>query len=96
LERVQESLSGIREIRAFVQEEGKIKEFTRVNQEYVKRNMSLAKIRALFFPLIMLIGGLGTALVVLFAGSKVILQEIDLGDTAHFFKKKIVEVITSI
>ena len=83
-ERVQESLSGIREIRAFVQEEGKIKEFTRVNQEYVKRNMSLAKIRALFFPLIMLIGGLGTALVVLFAGSKVILQEINLGDMVAF------------
>lgn len=83
-ERVQESLSGIREIRAFVQEEGKIKEFTKVNQEYVKRNMSLAKIRALFFPLIMLIGGLGTALVVLFAGSKVILQEINLGDMVAF------------
>ncbi|TET52638.1 MAG: ABC transporter ATP-binding protein [Desulfobacteraceae bacterium] len=83
-ERVQESLSGIREIRAFVQEEGKIKDFTKVNQEYVKRNMSLAKIRALFFPLIMLIGGLGTALVVLFAGSKVILQEINLGDMVAF------------
>lgn len=83
-ERVQESLSGIREIRAFVQEKGKIKEFTKVNQEYVKRNMSLAKIRALFFPLIMLIGGLSTALVVLFAGSKVILQEINLGDMVAF------------
>ncbi len=83
-ERVQESLSGIREIRAFVQEEGRIKEFTKVNQEYVKRNMSLAKIRALFFPLIMLIGGMGTALVVLFAGGKVILQEINLGDMVAF------------
>ena len=83
-ERVQESLSGIREIRAFVQEEGRMEEFTEVNQEYVKRNMSLAKIRALFFPLIMLIGGLGTALVVLFAGSKVILHEINLGDMVAF------------
>jgi len=83
-ERVQESLSGIREIRAFVQEEGKTKDFTKVNQEYLNRNMSLAKIRALFFPLIMLIGGLGTALVVLFAGSKVILQEINLGDMVAF------------
>ncbi len=83
-EKVQESLSGIREIRAFVQEEGKIKDFTKVNQEYVKRNMSLAKIRAMFFPIIMLIGGLGTGLVVLFAGSKVILQEINLGDMVAF------------
>lgn len=83
-ERVQESLSGIREIRAFVQEEGKVKDFTKVNQEYVKRNMSLAKIRATFFPLIMLIGGLGTALVVLFAGGRVILQEINLGDMVAF------------
>ena len=83
-ERVQESLSGIREIRAFVQEEGKIKDFTKVNQEYVKRNMSLAKIRAMFFPLIMLIGGVGTALVILFAGSKAILQEINLGDMVAF------------
>lgn len=82
--RVQESLSGIREIRAFAQEEGKIKDFTKVNQEYLKRNMSLAKIRAIFFPLIMLIGGLSTALVVLFAGSKAILQEINLGDMVAF------------
>jgi len=81
---VRESLSGIREIRAFVQEEGKVKEFTKINQEYVKRNMSLAKIRGIFFPLIMLIGGLGTALVVLFAGSKVILQEVSLGDLVAF------------
>jgi ATP-binding cassette subfamily B protein len=83
-ERVRESLSGIREIRAFVQEEGKIKDFTQVNEEYVKRNMSLAKIRGIFFPLIMLIGGLGTALVILFAGSKVILQEVSLGDLVAF------------
>lgn len=83
-ERVQESLSGIREIRAFVQEEGKIRDFTKVNQEYLKRNMSLAKIRAIFFPLIMLIGGIGTALVLLFAGSKVILEEINLGDMVAF------------
>lgn len=82
--RVQESLSGIREIRAFAQEEGKIKDFTKVNQEYLKRNMSLAKIRAIFFPLIMLIGGLSTALVVLFAGSEAILQEINLGDMVAF------------
>jgi len=82
--RVQESLSGIREIRAFAQEEGKIKDFTKVNQEYLKRNMSLAKIRAMFFPLIMLIGGLSTALVVLFAGSEAILQEINLGDMVAF------------
>ena len=82
--RVQESLSGIREIRAFAQEEGKIKDFTKVNQEYLKRNMSLAKIRAIFFPLIMLIGGLSTAMVVLFAGSEAILQEINLGDMVAF------------
>ncbi len=82
--RVQESLSGIREIRAFAQEEGKIRDFTKVNQEYLKRNISLAKVRAMFFPLIMLIGGLGTALVVLFAGSEAILQKINLGDMVAF------------
>jgi len=83
-EEVRESLSGIREIKAFVQEEGKIKEFKKVNEEFVDKNMSLVKIWGMFFPLIMLIGGLATALVILFGGRKVILNEVSLGDMIAF------------
>jgi len=83
-EEVRESLSGIREIKAFVQEEGKIKEFKKVNEKFVDKNMSLVKIWGMFFPLIMLIGGLATALVLLFGGRKVILNEVSLGDMVAF------------
>lgn len=83
-ERVRESLAGIREVRAFVQEEGLVEQFKQVNEDYMKRNMSLAKIRRMFFPLIMLIGGLGAALVLLFGGSGVVLNQVSLGDMVAF------------
>lgn len=83
-EEVRESLSGIREIKAFVQEEGKIKEFKKVNEKFVDKNMSLVKIWGMFFPLIMLIGGLATALVILFGGTRVIFNEVSLGDMVAF------------
>ncbi|MCD6231688.1 ABC transporter ATP-binding protein [Candidatus Aerophobetes bacterium] len=83
-EQVRESLSGIREIKAFVQEKGKIKEFRKVNEEFVAKNMSLVKVWGMFFPLIMLIGGLATAMVILFGGRKVILNEVSLGDMVAF------------
>jgi len=83
-EQVRESLSGIREIKAFVQEKGKIKEFRKVNEEFVAKNMSLVKVWGMFFPLIMLIGGLATAMVILFGGRKVILNEVSLGSMVAF------------
>src|SRR5665811_570400 len=44
--RTQESFAGIKVVKSFIQEKNEIKEFSEINREFVKRNLSLAKIRA--------------------------------------------------
>jgi ATP-binding cassette subfamily B protein len=81
---VQENLSGIRIIQAYVQEPAQIKQFRRQNQEYLGRNMKLAHIWGFFLPLMMLISGLGLVIVIWLGGRQVIAGEITLGDFVAF------------
>jgi len=83
-ESVRESLSGIREIKAFVQERGEIDNFKRVNDGFFRKNMALVRIWGIFDPLLMLLGGLTTALVISFGGRKAILGEVSIGDLVAF------------
>ncbi len=83
-EKVRESLSGIREIKAFVQEGGEMDNFKKVNEEFFRKNIALVKVWGLFEPLLMLLGGLSTALVLLFGGRGAILSEISIGDLVAF------------
>ena len=43
--RVQENLSGVRVIRAYVQEESELRQFEKLNREYIAQNLSLARTR---------------------------------------------------
>src|SRR5205085_5763168 len=65
--RVQENLSGIRMIRAFVQEDAEIRKFERLNREYIAQNIRLVRIQGLFEPMLEALIGL-TFLIVLWAG----------------------------
>ncbi len=84
MEKVRESLSGIREIKAFVQEGGEMDNFKKINEEFFRKNISLVKVWGLFESLLMLLGGLATALVLLFGGRETILGEISIGDLVAF------------
>ena len=46
--RVQESMAGIRVVKAFVQEKNEIAEFERMNQSLVTKNRELIRVRACF------------------------------------------------
>jgi len=83
-EKVRESLSGIREIKTFVQEKREINNFKEVNEGFFRKNMALVRIWGVFHPLLMLLGGLTTALILLFGGRGAILNEISLGDLVAF------------
>ena len=50
--RAQENLTGVRVVRAYAQEEAEQREFARLNDEYVERNLSLVRLSAVFRPLI--------------------------------------------
>ncbi len=80
----QENLSGIRVVKAHAQEENEKRKFRQLNQEYLNRNMSLAKIWGPFFPFIMLIFGTGMAIVLWLGGRLVIAEKISLGQLVQF------------
>jgi ATP-binding cassette subfamily B protein len=82
--RVQESLSGIRMIRAFVQEAAELRRFEQLNKEYIKQNLKLVRVSGLFQPLLEGLIGF-TFLVVLWAGGYQVLQgRISLGGFVMF------------
>ncbi len=50
--RVQENLAGVRVVRAYAQEQAEVGEFERLNKEYVRENIGLARLQGLFMPLL--------------------------------------------
>ncbi len=64
----QEHLAGIRVVRAYRQEATERAEFARLSDEYLEKNVSLARAQGAFHPLLALLGGLGSVVVLLFGG----------------------------
>jgi ATP-binding cassette, subfamily B, multidrug efflux pump len=71
--RVQENLAGVRVVRAYAQEEAEVSEFARLNLDYVRENIGLARIQGLFMPLLQALIGF-TFLLVLWTGGRQLLQ----------------------
>ncbi|MCL5070554.1 MAG: ABC transporter ATP-binding protein/permease [Actinobacteria bacterium] len=82
--RTQESFSGIKVVKSFTQEQNEINEFSILNGEFIKRNLSLARARAVFWPVMILIGGIGSLIVLYAGGRQVIANEISLGEFVQF------------
>ncbi|HVG18092.1 MAG TPA: ABC transporter ATP-binding protein [Blastocatellia bacterium] len=70
--RAQESLAGVRVIRAYTQEQAEIESFSRVNQEFVNRNMRLIRLSGIFHPILQFFIGLGFIAVMWYGGGLVI------------------------
>lgn len=81
---VQENLTGIRVVKAYVQEGNEKRKFKQLNQDYMDKNISLVKIWGLFFPFIMLIAGIGMVIVLWLGGRLVIAGKISLGQFVQF------------
>ena len=64
----QESYSGIRVIKSFVQEKAMLGFFTSNSEEYKKNAIGLAKVEAIYFPSITLLIGLSTLLTIMIGG----------------------------
>jgi ATP-binding cassette subfamily B multidrug efflux pump len=79
-----ENLSGVRVIRAYRQEAAEIAAFRGLSEEYLARNLSLARVQGLFFPLLTLLGGL-SALVVLYVGGRLVMENrVTVGEFVAF------------
>jgi len=81
---IQENLTGVRLVRAYVQEEDQARRFDRMNREYMHRNLHLARTEALFHPSLGLLAGVAMVLVVWIGGGQVIAGEISVGDLIAF------------
>lgn len=80
----QESLAGVRVVRAYRQEAAEIARFRRANGELVARNVALGRLQGLFFPSLTLLLGAGAVLVLWFGSRAVIAQRISLGEFVAF------------
>jgi ATP-binding cassette subfamily B multidrug efflux pump len=69
--RAQESLAGVRVIRAYTQERAEMERFREVNRESVTRNLSLIKLSGIFHPILQFFIGLGFIAVLWYGGTLV-------------------------
>lgn len=65
---VQESISGIRVIKAFVQEQAELKSFAKANQNNKDKNMRVVKLNAIVWPLLEVLIGLSSVITLLYGG----------------------------
>ena len=82
--RVQENLSGVRVIRAYAQEEAEIRKFELLNQDYVVQNIGLARLSALFMPLLQALIGFGFLIVLVGGGYQLLAHRISMGSFVMF------------
>lgn len=82
----QESYSGIRVIKSFVQENAMYGFFDKNSEEYKKNAIGLAKVESLYFPSMALLIGLSTLLTIMIGGLYAIYgtHGVDMGTIAEF------------
>jgi len=82
--RVQESLAGVRVVRAYVQEHSEQAHFETLNQNYVQENLQLARLSAIFNPLLQALVGLSFLLVLWAGGVRLAEHKLSLGGFVMF------------
>lgn len=83
--RAQENLSGIRVVQSYVREAFEIDRFRALSLDYMKKNLVLAKIQSILWPLMFVLIGLSLLITVYAGGLKVIAGEISIGTLTAFF-----------
>ena len=81
---VQENLTGMRIVRAYLQEDSQARHFEELNRQYMERNMGLVKVAGLFHPILALFSGVGMVIVLWLGGLEVIAGRITIGAFVAF------------
>ncbi|HME06365.1 MAG TPA: ABC transporter ATP-binding protein [Bryobacteraceae bacterium] len=82
--RVQENLSGMRVVRAYAQEAAELGTFETLNQDYIEQNLKLARLSAVFMPLVQGLIGCTFLLVLTAGGYQLLEHKISLGSFVMF------------
>lgn len=80
----QESYSGIRVIKSFVQEKAMLNFFTNNSEEYKKNALGLAKMEAIYFPAMALMIGISTLITIMVGALDVVKGVEEVGTVAEF------------
>lgn len=83
-DKAQESFSGIRVIKSFVQEEREISNFGKANDINLKAHMNLVKIWGAMFPLVVFLSTISFVIALYYGGTLVIDKVISLGQLVSF------------
>jgi ATP-binding cassette subfamily B protein len=82
--KAQETLAGIRVVKAHVEEEGEYESFRRLHEDYLEQNRRMVKIWAAMWPILSLLGGIAAAVVLWAGGTAVVQGRITLGEMVAF------------
>ena len=83
-DRAQENLAGVRVVRAFGLEPQQNARFEEANQDAIRANMRLVVTRGFMWPALMLIGSVGTLIVLWQGGAMILRNELTVGEFAAF------------
>ncbi len=83
-EKVREFLTGIKVIKSFNREEWAVKGIEKASQDYMAKNLSLAKYVATFLPMTLTFSNLGLAIILGLGGRLTIAGSIDTGELVAF------------
>jgi ATP-binding cassette subfamily B protein len=81
---VLESLSGIRVVQAYAQEENQIHGFSGISSDYRRKTMWLATLWGIFWPLMQVMSGIAAAIVLWLGGRQVLQGTMTLGEFVAF------------
>ena len=82
--RVQENLAGVRVVRAYAQEEHEMKIFERLNQNYIRESLRLARLSGAFMPLLQGLIGLTFLMVLWGGGRRLLAGQLSVGGFVMF------------
>ncbi|MBN1482067.1 ABC transporter ATP-binding protein [candidate division KSB1 bacterium] len=83
--KAQENISGMRVIKSYVREQFEIEAFQHENQEYIKRNVAIAKVDAYLEAWLIFFLGIGTVGVLFFGGRFLMQGKTTLGELVALF-----------
>ena len=82
--RLEQSISGIKEIQSFTREQDTIQDFRQANVENLQANVKAGKLLALLMPAVQIVGAFGTCVVLWLGGMSIINGSITLGIVIAF------------
>jgi ABC-type multidrug transport system fused ATPase/permease subunit len=82
--RLEQSISGIKEIQSFTREQDTITDFRQANVENLQANVQAGKLVALLMPAVQIVSAIGTGAVLWFSGISIVSGSITLGIVIAF------------